>query len=486
MKIKVIFLLLVVISAIGINNVSGAMPIIGMHIYEATNVKDQPVTIQVKNMSISANYDLAIVNTRNVEPLYQIMKYPGMKSPHLLARSSNSGASDENITYTSTVDTIYILVFDRNVIFKNTPEGTYILTSNVNDEDFTDTTFTSLEGQTFKYLQGTELQENGDGKLNSEEYKTYTKSITAGESLITYLTEPAGDIGLFLAIGSPSPSTISRIITSIRNYIANTTQPLPSVEMFDTAYADAGYLTYHAGKDTSVTVVVFSLNYTANKDQSFTYKLWSNLPIGSQNTGKWYSAWFINWMHSTNYDKPPIATFVLLFISLATSLFSAGVTRLLVDLDELNMYQEKINKHNKMKSKAKNTADKKLWAKVQARESLIQDFQKKMVFKRMLPQLFITLPFFIIFPALRGALGDPRLNLTPDRGGILAVLPFFIPNWVPIFGKWVSLFAENTHLTALGFGFWYFVSAIMSSVIIQRIFGINIQGTKQQNPFSQK
>lgn len=183
---------------------------------------------------------------------------------------------------------------------------------------------------------------------------------------------------------------------------------------------------------------------------------------------------------------------VLVILSVGASALSGFVSKKLIDMDELNTQNRKIQLHNQRKKKARETADRKLWLSVEKKEKQIQDIQRSMMTKRMLPSFITIGPMIFIFSTLRQAFqshanlllnGNSHLNngTCTNSCGVVAVLPFHVPKWFPLIGKWFSPFVSNPDLSVAGFGFFYFLTALTTSTLIQKIFGINLTGM-QQNP----
>ena len=141
------------------------------------------------------------------------------------------------------------------------------------------------------------------------------------------------------------------------------------------------------------------------------------------------------------------------------------------------------------------TQDAKLWIKVKRNEEQFLELQRSMMTTRMVPSFITIGPFIFLFQTLRTAFQREENKLLNgnwsaidsvnkcDRScGVVTVLPFKIDS-VNIIGAWFSPYAEDASLSVAGFGFWYFLSAIVLSTIIQRVFGINLTGMR--NPMQQ-
>ncbi|MHA2097140.1 MAG: EMC3/TMCO1 family protein [Candidatus Kariarchaeaceae archaeon] len=195
----------------------------------------------------------------------------------------------------------------------------------------------------------------------------------------------------------------------------------------------------------------------------------------------------------TGWTVPGLSTLLLLLVSLLVSSFSGMVNRAVLDMEEIAENSKKLSEHQKRKKLAKETADKKLWISVKRNEEANLELQRSMMTKRMLPSLFTMLPFIFIFQTLRStfqqdenrALNSCSIKDNCDsRAGVVAVLPFKVNRGIPLIGKWFSTLQTDTSLSVAGFGFWYFLSAIVLSTLLQRLFGINLTG--MQNPMQQQ
>lgn len=190
---------------------------------------------------------------------------------------------------------------------------------------------------------------------------------------------------------------------------------------------------------------------------------------------------------------PPGSVLVLVFVSVLISAFSGFVNRTVLDMEKLTRDTQEMMEHSRNKKMAMETEDKKLWIRVKRNEERFLELQKNTTMTRMLPSLITIGPFIFLFQTLRGAFqkndnlilnSNSKLNggNCSSSCGVTAVLPFKIHDisWI---GNWFSPYAYDTGLSVAGFGFWYFLSAVVISTIMQRILGINITGMK--NPMQQ-
>jgi uncharacterized membrane protein (DUF106 family) len=187
----------------------------------------------------------------------------------------------------------------------------------------------------------------------------------------------------------------------------------------------------------------------------------------------WYDDWFVQIIQTLNFHKPPLAMIFLVLVAVGVTFFSIGMSKLLVNMKEIERLSYIKIQHDKERDEAIRDNDGKKWIRVKYRESYIQQVQRDMMMKRMVPQFVIIIPFILIFTTLRGAMGIFELNATPDRGGILAVLPFKVHSWYPIIGGWFSELSVDNALSVAGFGSIYFLTAIFTTMLLTKVIGIN-------------
>lgn len=198
-----------------------------------------------------------------------------------------------------------------------------------------------------------------------------------------------------------------------------------------------------------------------------------------------------NFLIESGTTVPPHSTILLLIVALIVSSISGAVNRTLIDMDKLSDQVKEMQEHSKKKKKAMETADKKLWISVKRNEDRFLELQRSTMTTRMLPSLVTFGPLIFVFTTLRTTFQElPNLvlngtNSSPNGShGVVAVLPFKVSRNIPLIGKWFSVYANNSSLSVAGFGFWYFLSAVVLSTLLQRLLGINLTG--MQNPMQQQ
>ena len=427
------------------------------------------------NLTSSVEYNLAIVSTSNYQKLLQGVRSPLQLQSYYFIQAHSENKGDDSISYSGDLHGLYLLVYSPDVLFNQSNEGTYTLSGS----NFQKTSLSQFGERTFEYMHGNEKTVSDNVTTR---YTVYSLTALANKPTEFYISSSDSDIMMFVD-DNRSKIDASFVSNLVGNYSNMMNGSVPdTIADFAFFTGEGGYMGYNSSKTTKLQVIVYLTNSYSGDGKTYIYFA-SSEKSNHDSSAAWYSAWFIDLAKGSSITHPPAAAFFLVVISIFTSLLSAFVTRKLVNLEELNKYQKQISKHNKLKNKARETADKQLWTRVQARDKRISGLQQKIMMKRMLPQLFLSLPFIAIFTTLRGVMGDKYLNLIPDRGGIVAVLPFQFPEWIFFIGGWFSRYVSIPEISAAGFGFMYFLSAIISSTLIQRIFGINLQGARPENPF---
>ncbi len=161
--------------------------------------------------------------------------------------------------------------------------------------------------------------------------------------------------------------------------------------------------------------------------------------------------------------------FIILFNILIAVLMSL-LTRALIDVDKISRHQKEIKEHNANKKKAMDSADKKLWQKVQRREDYIKKIQSEMMIQQMKPMLVWFVPITMIFFLMRTAF----LNIP------IAWMPFKFPEiWIII-----SNLKYYENLTWMGFTGWYFLTSIGFGQFVRRFMGASPTSTRSLSPLT--
>ena len=180
--------------------------------------------------------------------------------------------------------------------------------------------------------------------------------------------------------------------------------------------------------------------------------------------------WFqgiAEWIARNGWNDLPISAVAITIVAVVIALISTLATRLLTDVDSLKESMQKVNEWNQKRKRAMQTADKKLWLSVKRDEERIKKMQSSMMFKRMKPMLFTTIPFLIIFAILRAAY----------VGHYYAWLPFNIGGFPWLGTAWSEPYLwEGVWVSKVPFTFWYFIVAFAFGSIITRLFGVTPSG----------
>lgn len=201
--------------------------------------------------------------------------------------------------------------------------------------------------------------------------------------------------------------------------------------------------------------------------------------------------WFTGiaqWITNNGWNDFPTSAVMIAVTSIIIAIISTTATRLLTDVDALKDSMQKVNDWNQRRKRAMQTADKKLWLSVKRDEERVKKLQSSMMFKRMKPMLFTTIPFLIIFAILRQAF--PSTNCDINACHNYAWLPFNVGNFPWIGQGWFQPWEYDGHMYSKApFTLWYFVMSFAFGSLISRIFGVTPSGASastKQKPKQEK
>lgn len=186
---------------------------------------------------------------------------------------------------------------------------------------------------------------------------------------------------------------------------------------------------------------------------------------------------------------PPGAMIAVLLLATTTALISMGLTKWLVDTDEINRKQVQMKAHNEEKEKIIELAEvdperyRKFRKKWERKDEMFKQSQQKMALQRLKPTCITFLPMIIIFGIVNTFFGGVPIALTamnandiPLIGGILAASTGKLaPPWTEAFYG-VPTIISITH-GWIGFTAWYFLCSLGINTLIQRIFKLQTQAS---------
>jgi uncharacterized membrane protein (DUF106 family) len=149
------------------------------------------------------------------------------------------------------------------------------------------------------------------------------------------------------------------------------------------------------------------------------------------------------------------------FIALLTftlSLLVTLVNRWVVNWELVSSYQAQVSEFWNEYRDAVRKQDRKRMAKLDQRRQEISRMQAVIMSETMKPSIYYLVPLMILWIVLAKAFS----------GWVVAWLPFTVS--LPVYGKWV----------ACGFGWWYFLTFMVFSVVLRQILVPSIQPAKPQ------
>ena len=171
---------------------------------------------------------------------------------------------------------------------------------------------------------------------------------------------------------------------------------------------------------------------------------------------------FKNWI-----SNPPGSMLFVLMLASTTALISAGLTRWLVDTEEIARKQKQIKGHGEEKEKIVEMAEvdperyrkqRKRWER---KDGMLKQTQQKMALQRLKPTCVTFLPMIIIFGVVNTILRGAHVALSPMHA-----------NDIPIIGGLISAGPVWINFTA-----WYFLCSLGLNTLVQRILKLQTQAS---------
>ena len=168
-------------------------------------------------------------------------------------------------------------------------------------------------------------------------------------------------------------------------------------------------------------------------------------------------------------DSPPGSMFFVLFVALTTALISTGLTKLLVDTEEINRKQKQIKSHEEEKQKIVDMAEidperyRKARKRYERKGAMLKQTQQKMAMQRLKPTCVTFLPMIIIFTAIRTIFGNNPVALSPMHANDC----FMIGDYIK---------ASNNSIW-INFTAWYFLCSLGINTMVQRLLKLQTQAS---------
>lgn len=166
-------------------------------------------------------------------------------------------------------------------------------------------------------------------------------------------------------------------------------------------------------------------------------------------------------------SNPPGSMLFVLILASTTALISAGLTKWLVDTEEIARKQRQIKGHGEEKEKIIEMAEvdperyrkqRKRWER---KDGMLKQTQQKMALQRLKPTCVTFLPMIIIFGVVNTILRGAHVALSPMNA-----------NWVPLIGNFISSGSVWINFTA-----WYFLCSLGINTLVQRILKLQTQAS---------
>ena len=166
-------------------------------------------------------------------------------------------------------------------------------------------------------------------------------------------------------------------------------------------------------------------------------------------------------------SNPPGSMFFVIMLASTTALVSAGLTKWLVDTEEIARKQKQIKGHGEEKEKIVEMAEvdperyrkqRKRWER---KDAMLKQTQQKMALQRLKPTCVTFLPMIVIFGIVNTILRGAHVALSPMHA-----------NDIPIIGGLISSGSVWINFTA-----WSFLCSLGLNTLVQRILKLQTQAS---------
>jgi uncharacterized membrane protein (DUF106 family) len=193
---------------------------------------------------------------------------------------------------------------------------------------------------------------------------------------------------------------------------------------------------------------------------------------------------FLDWM-----SFPPGSMIFILLMASVTAIISTGITKWLIDTDEINRKQVISKAHDEEKAKIIELAEtdpekyKKLKKRWERLDSMLKQSQQKMALRRMLPSCLTFIPMIVIFSLVRGVFLDNPVALSPmNANDVLWIGSMMAGTTGSTVYPWTALVYGVARTIGLQDGWinftaWYFLCSFGVNTLVQRIFKLQTQAS---------
>jgi len=192
---------------------------------------------------------------------------------------------------------------------------------------------------------------------------------------------------------------------------------------------------------------------------------------------------FLDWI-----SFPPGSMIFILLMASLTALITTGITKRLIDIDEINRKQVISKAHDEEKAKIIELAEtdperynklRKRWERL---DSMLKQSQQKMALRRMLPSCITFLPMIILFTLVRGVFENNPVALSPMNANDVAFIGNMMAGTTGTEYPWTALVygvARTIGLEAgwINFTAWYFLCSFGVNTLVQRVFKLQTQAS---------
>jgi len=192
---------------------------------------------------------------------------------------------------------------------------------------------------------------------------------------------------------------------------------------------------------------------------------------------------FLEWM-----SYPPGSMIFVLLLSTLTALITAGLSKWLTDVDEMQRKQVAQKGHDEEKAKIIELAEtdpekyRKLRKRWERKDEMFKQSKQRMSLQRLKPSCITFVPMIVIFTVVRGIFLNNPVALSPMNANDVPLIGQMLAAYTNVSYPWTELvygFSRPISISNgwINFTAWYFLCSFGINTMVQRFLGLQSQAT---------
>jgi len=192
---------------------------------------------------------------------------------------------------------------------------------------------------------------------------------------------------------------------------------------------------------------------------------------------------FLEWM-----SYPPGSMIFVLLLSTLTALITAGLSKWLTDVDEMQRKQVAQKGHDEEKAKIIELAEtdpekyRKLRKRWERKDEMFKQSKQRMSLQRLKPSCITFVPMIVIFTVVRGIFLNNPVALSPMNANDVPLIGQMLAAYTNVSYPWTELvygFSRPISISNgwINFTAWYFLCSFGINTLVQRFLGLQSQAS---------